>query len=211
MPRQPPVRDRGRGGGRGASVVIEGKGVPGNEVGEQVRRYRVARRLSQRALGELAGVTSGFLSQLETGRANASVSTLRRLADALGVGLADLVEPGPVAAARVVRADRRRHFGASHGMTKWFLTEPPFGHVEMYAVDVEPGGSTGPAQYRHGDSEEVIVVIAGRVRVELGEESHVLGTGDSIVFASSTPHRVANDSEAPAELVWVNSPPTPPE
>ena len=66
-------------------------------------------------------------------------------------------------------------------MTKWFLTESPWRYC------------------------------AGRVRVELGEESHVLGTGDSIVFASSTPHRVANDSEAPAELVWVNSPPTPPE
>lgn len=185
--------------------------MDGNDVGDQVRRYRLARRMSQRALGEQAGVTSGFLSQLETGRANASVSTLRRLADALGVGLVDLVEPGPVAAARVVRADRRRHLGASHGMTKWFLTDPPFGHVEMYAVDIEPGGSTGPAPYRHGDSEEVILVVRGSVRVELGDEVHELATGDSIVFASSTPHRVANAADAPAELVWVNSPPTPPD
>src|SRR5688572_28474475 len=104
--------------------------MTGNDVGDQVRRYRVARRLSQRALGEQAGVTSGFLSQLETGRANASISTLRRLADALGVGLADLVEPGPVSAARVVRAGLRRTLSASDGMTKTFLTEPPFGHLE---------------------------------------------------------------------------------
>ena len=39
--------------------------MDGNDVGDQVRRYRLARRMSQRALGEQAGVTSGFLSQLE--------------------------------------------------------------------------------------------------------------------------------------------------
>ncbi|MRX42730.1 cupin domain-containing protein [Agromyces sp. Q22] len=94
-------------------------------------------------------------------------------------------------------------------MVKWFLTEPPHGHVEMYAVTIEPGGSTGPRQYRHGDSEEVILVTRGHVHVELGDEAYELGTGDSIVFASSTPHRVANTADEGAELVWVNSPPTP--
>ena len=72
-------------------------------------------------------------------------------------------------------------------------------------------GCPGPAPYRHGDSEEVILVVRGSVRVELGDEVHELATGDSIVFASNTPHRVANAADAPAELVWVNSPPTPPD
>ena len=43
--------------------------------------------------------------------------------------------PARSSAARVVRADLRRTLSASDGMTKAFLTEPPFGHVEMYAVD----------------------------------------------------------------------------
>ncbi|WP_430646142.1 helix-turn-helix domain-containing protein [Agromyces sp. GXS1127] len=178
-------------------------------VGEQVRRYRTARRMSQRALGAQAGVTSGFLSQLETGRANASVATLRRLADALGVSLGDLVAPGPVPAGRVVRAGSRRRLSASDGMVKWFLTEPPHGHVEMYAVTIEPGGSTGPRQYRHGDAEEVILVTVGSVTVELDDEVYRLAEGDSVVFRSSTPHRVSNAAGVVAELVWVNSPPTP--
>lgn len=182
-----------------------------NDVGAQVLKYRRARRMSQRVLADQAGVTSGFVSQLETGRANASVATLRRIADALGVGLVDLVEAAPVVAGRVVRAGRRRHLTATHGMTKWFLTEPPFGHVEMYAVELEPGGSTGPAPYRHGDSEEVVLVVRGAVRVELGDEVHDLDAGDTIVFASSTPHRLVNAGDARAELVWVNSPPTPPD
>ena len=59
---------------------------------------------------------------------------------------------------------------------KWFLTEPPHGHVEMYAVTIEPGGSTGPRQYRHGDFEEVILVTGGAVRVELEDEVYDLST-----------------------------------
>lgn len=179
------------------------------ELGAQVRAYRTARRLSQRALAELAGVTSGFLSQLENGRTTASIATLRRIADALGVGLVDLLEPGPVSAARVVRAADRRMLSAANGMTKWFLTEPPFGHVEMYAATIRPGGSTGPEQYRHGDAEEIMLVLRGEVLVELDEERHELAAGDTIVFQSSTPHRVANRGELDAELVWLNSPPTP--
>ncbi|MGW9182849.1 helix-turn-helix domain-containing protein [Agromyces sp. NPDC055661] len=183
--------------------------TPGDDLGEQVRRYRSARRMSQRALAQVAGVSPGFVSQLENGRAGASIATLRRIADALGVGLADLVEPGPVPAARVVRADARRTFSATHGMTKWFLTEPPFGHVEMYAVRIEPGGSTGPERYHHGEAEEVLLVQRGEVVVELGDERYDLAAGDTIVYSSSTPHRVANPGREAAELVWLNSPPTP--
>ncbi|MFF2494972.1 helix-turn-helix domain-containing protein [Agromyces sp. NPDC058064] len=183
--------------------------MEGNDVGGQVLRYRTARRMTQRALAEAAGVTSGFVSQLETGRANATIATLRRIADALGVGLVDLVEPGAVPAARIVRADARRTLSAANGMTKWFLTEPPFGHVEMYAVAIEPGGSTGPERYHHGDAEEVLLVLAGEVLVELDEERYELGAGDTIVYPSSVPHRVSNPADRTAELVWLNSPPTP--
>ena len=116
---------------------------------------------------------------------------LQSLLGRYSVGPKHLVEPGPVPAARVVRATARRTLTATHGMTKWFLTEPPFGHVEMYAVRIEPGGSTGPERYHHGDAEEVLLVLTGEVVVELDDERFELASGDTIVYASSTPHRVA--------------------
>ena len=179
------------------------------EVGRQVGHYRRARRLSQRALGELAGVTSSFLSQLENGRTSASVSTLRRLADALGVRLSDLLEPAEPTSGRLLRKKDRPELSAAHGTTKWFITQPPLGHVEMYVAQILPGGSTGPDQYTHGDSQEVLLVTRGRVELQLGDETYTLGAGDSIEYLSSTPHRVRNAGERTAELVWVNSPPTP--
>jgi transcriptional regulator with XRE-family HTH domain len=165
--------------------------------------------MSQRELGARVGVTASFLSQLENGRTNASIGTLRRLAEGLGVRLSDLVDAGPVPTGRLLRRADRPQLSAAYGTTKWFITQPPLRHVEMYVAQIEPGGSTGPDQYRHGDAEEVLLVLSGCVRVELGDETYTLGEGDSIEYLSSTPHRVASAGDGPAEVVWLNSPPTP--
>jgi HTH-type transcriptional regulator, competence development regulator len=63
------------------------------------RRFRVLKRLreekglSQADLAEKAGVTAPYITQLETGKkANPSLDVLRRLAKALGVPVAELLE-----------------------------------------------------------------------------------------------------------------------
>jgi mannose-6-phosphate isomerase-like protein (cupin superfamily) len=72
----------------------------------------------------------------------------------------------------------------------------------------EPGGSTGKERYTHGDSEEVLLVLSGTVRLELGERAFALVAGDSIDYRSSVPHRVVNVGATPAEALFVISPPS---
>src|SRR5262249_57180171 len=72
------------------------------------------------------------------------------------------------------------------------LTPKPFHSLEVVAAEFEPGGSTGAEPYTHGDSEELLLVVRGRVRVQLGAELHELGAGDVVQYRSSTPHRVSN-------------------
>ena len=67
--------------------------------------------------------------------------------------------------------------------------------------------------YTHGDAQEFLIVQAGRVTLWLGAppgkpEQHELGAGDSIEYRTSTPHRIAADAAAGAEVLWVISPPT---
>jgi len=59
--------------------------------------------------------------------------------------------------------------------------------LEVFVGEIDPGGSTGAEQYAHGDSEELFVVLSGKVRLELGDGVHELETGDSIGYWSSTP------------------------
>lgn len=61
-------------------------------LGQRVRTAREERGLSRKQLAEFADVSERYLAQLEFGLGNASVTLLRRLSDALGVRLAELLE-----------------------------------------------------------------------------------------------------------------------
>ena len=78
------------------------------EVGERLRAIRRLRRATLKTVAERADLSESFLSQVERGRANASVASLRRIAAALGVNVADLFEPnGSTARPRVLRREAR--------------------------------------------------------------------------------------------------------
>jgi len=178
------------------------------DVGERLRLIRTARRCTLREVAERAGLSESFLSQVERGRASASVASLRRIADGLGVSMADLFEPsGPPQPKVLRRADRPTLAFGLLGR-KMLLTPRPLQHLEVFAGELDPGGSTGAEQYAHGNSEELFVVARGRVRLELGDEVHDLEEGDSIRYWSSTPHRVTNADDEVAEVLWIISPPS---
>lgn len=61
------------------------------QVGEQIRRVREHHNLSQRQLCERTGIDIASLSRIEQGHASPKLDTLIRIADAIGVPLAELV------------------------------------------------------------------------------------------------------------------------
>ena len=91
---------------------------------------------------------------------------------------------------------------------KALLTPKPFHSLEVVAAVFDPGGSTGDEPYTHGDSEELLVVVEGRVHVQLGTDVYDLRAGDSVHYRSSTPHRVSNPTDEAAEVLFVISPPS---
>lgn len=62
------------------------------EVGRRVADARKARGWTQEALSESVGIEPVTLSRLETGDRALGLSMLARIADALGVGLGDLLD-----------------------------------------------------------------------------------------------------------------------
>src|SRR5436305_11767939 len=178
------------------------------DVGERLRDIRRSRRATLRTIADRAGVSESFLSQVERGRSSASIASLRRIALALGVSIADLFEPDGPPAARVLRRDDRPALAFGVLGRKLLLTPRPLHHLEVFAGELEVGGSTGEQPYAHGDSEELFVVISGSVQLELGGELFELESGDCIDYRSSTPHRVSNTGQELAEVMWIISPPS---
>src|SRR6266576_6281838 len=77
------------------------------DVGERLRAIRSLRRATLRTIADRAGVSESFLSQVERGRASASIASLRRIAGALGVTVAELFESGALPRPRVLRREER--------------------------------------------------------------------------------------------------------
>lgn len=180
------------------------------QLGQFVSQFRKLRGLSVRGLAAAAGVSSSFVSQLENGRTNASVSSLRKLASALGVTPAELLDGKNGHTRGILRADDRPHLPLK-GADKYVISMPPMRNLEVYAGHFEPGGSTGDEAYVHGNAQEIIVVTTGTIVVQLAGEDYVLRRNDSIEFLTSVPHLIRNDSSEQAEILWVMSPPTPDE
>jgi transcriptional regulator with XRE-family HTH domain len=182
---------------------------PLNEVGERLRAIRQLRRRTLRAVAEQADVSESFLSQVERGKASASIASLTRIASALGVAVSDLFEPdGSRRPPRVLRREARPVLAFGKLGRKYMLTPRPLEHLEVFVGELDPGGSTGEEPYTHGDSEELFLVLSGRVHLQLGADVHELEAGDSIEYRSSVPHRVTNAGETQAEVMWVISPPS---
>ncbi len=77
---------------------------PETVFGGVLRRIRRERDLSQEALADLAGVTRNHMSELERGRREPRLGTLVRIADALGMGVGELLVLFDHERARPVRA-----------------------------------------------------------------------------------------------------------
>jgi transcriptional regulator with XRE-family HTH domain len=181
----------------------------GVDVGERLRAIRSLRRVTLRTVADRSGLSESFLSQVERGRANASIASLKRIAAALGVNVADLFEPnGSRGRPRVLRRESRPTLAFGTLGRKHMLTPRPLEHLQVIVGELDAGGSTGAEPYTHGDSEELLVVLSGTVSLQLGTEVFELASGDSIDYRSSTPHKLSNVGGETAEVMWIISPPS---
>ncbi|HLO36283.1 MAG TPA: XRE family transcriptional regulator [Candidatus Deferrimicrobium sp.] len=192
------------------------------EMGERLREARRARSLSLRTLAERLGVSPSLISQIETGRANPSVSTLYAIAAELDVSLDELLfndrrpaEPaaptphgvapsGTMAPAPPVqRAGDRHSIRLASGVNWERLTTLSEPGVEFLHVTYEVGGASSPPDaFQRHPGHEWGYVLSGRLQVRIGFDEFVLEPGDAISINSSFPHRLATIGDEPVHAIW---------
>jgi transcriptional regulator with XRE-family HTH domain len=181
---------------------------PRVDVGERLRTIRQLRRRTLKEVADRAGLSESFLSQVERGRTSVSIASLQRIAGALGVEVSEVFAYDGAERPRILRRDARPSVTWAAVGRNALLTPKPFHSVEVVAADIDPGGSTGDEPYAHGDSEEVFFVVSGEIELQLGSELFELSEGDSAQYRSSTPHRMRNRGDVPAEVLFIISPPS---
>jgi transcriptional regulator with XRE-family HTH domain len=174
-------------------------------------------------LAERLGVSPSLISQIETGRANPSVSTLYAIAGELDVSLDELLfndrrpseagsssrAPGGAAAGTmapappVQRAATRHQIRLASGVLWERLTTLSEPGIEFLHVTYEVGGASSPPEaFQRHAGHEWGYVLSGRLQVRIGFEEYVLEPGDAISINSSIPHRLATIGDEPVEAIW---------
>ncbi len=178
-------------------------------LGRRVRELRKFRQMTTRDLGRSAGISSGYVSQIENGQANASLQVIRAIAKSFGIPWVELFSDSPHKAI-VLRKSERPHLYSGEGTHHYGITRPPLGNVEVFVSTYEVGSGVGDENYTHGDSQEICIVQRGRFRFHLDEQEFLLEEGDSIEYRTSTPHMIVNIGDEVGEALWIVAPPSDP-
>ena len=163
--------------------------------------------MTLKALGQRAGLSHPFLSQLERGLARPSMGSAERIADALDVPVASLWSP-PARSGHATIV--RREAGEHH---KHHDCSAP-GAVRTLAADGVPlrvsewtGGSRRWPEESDVEPGAVILYVArGAIAVELDGDEHELEEGDTMLFDGTVPHRIRRTGGVSTRVVRVSSP-----
>ncbi len=185
------------------------------DLGERIKRQRMKSGLRSMELAEKSGLSAGFISQMERNLVNPSISTLKKIADALDVPIGSFFEEVTSekekkefsqAKSPVVHEKQRKILSPNQGVTFYLLNPDMSGDIEFILDIFEPGASTGEELYSH-PGEECGLILEGELEIQLEDKKYLLKKGDSITFKSTILHKKTNTGKTKSTSIWANTPP----
>lgn len=172
---------------------------------QRILDLRRQRGWSLDVLSRLSGVSRSMLSQIERGQANPTLAVTVKIANALGMSVADLVQQAVVPHnIEVIRAEDRSHIFRSDDNCSIRTLSPLHleKDVEFYEVLLNPGGALRSAAHFEG-TREFLTVQKGRVTVVSDTETTDLNKGDSASYRADVSHEITNSARSEALVFLV--------
>jgi transcriptional regulator with XRE-family HTH domain len=166
-------------------------------IGPRLRRLRTGRGLTLEAASGTAGLSTSTLSRIETGRRQPTLDVLLPLARAYAVSLDDLIAAPQTGDPRV-HLEARRLLAGGVAVP---LTRHP-GGVQVFKHVLGP---RDPALTTH-EGHAWIYVLAGRLRLLLGDAEHLLDPGENVEFDARTPHWFGPADQLSVEILHLFGP-----
>ena len=175
-------------------------------LGERLRQARLDADLSLRALADRAGVSASLLSQLERGVTEPNLSSLRRIATALGTSVGRLVDPVETPrtdGVQVIRSDARRRVDIPDSPLRAELLVPDGGRELEAWIGTLPPADGSDARPRRHPRDEFILILEGRMKVTHAGGEMLLETGDAVYIHAEANHRLATTESSGVRFLSV--------
>jgi transcriptional regulator with XRE-family HTH domain len=174
-------------------------------LGNCLRSLRELKGITLRGLAERTDFSASFLSQIENGQSSPSISSMEKIAHALGVSLGQFFLSANQQMVNIVRASDRAHIALDWSRAEiaslGSLRSAPGFRASMLII--KPGGLTG----KHATpsiSDEFAVVFEGSPILKLKDNEQTLERGDSVTLVAGTDRQWRNQSEGLIQILIIS-------
>lgn len=175
-------------------------------VGRKVSGLRRAKGLSLQQLAAVSDVSPAAIHKIERSGMVPTITTLLKLATALGVSVSYFVQEddSPREPVHFTPANQRQRIYTPHkglslaGITGSYRQFQAAAAVARMGV----GANSGEKPLNHA-GEELVHIISGEAVFRVNGQEYNLKAGDSLQFNGNVPHKWENRSKKPVDLIWV--------
>jgi transcriptional regulator with XRE-family HTH domain len=201
------------------------------ELGKRIRKERQKRQLTLEDMSKKSSLSKSFLSQIERGIAEPSITSLKKIAACFGFSVVNLFpsdngseanwqyrketpdappqRPPYIADVSVVRASKRKRLALPGSQVVYDLLTPDLNRqLEVMHMSVSRGEDSGEEPMLDSPGEKLCIVMKGRLEVRVGDEVYRLDQGDTIYYPAHVPHAWRALDEDGTEVIWILTPPS---
>lgn len=201
------------------------------DLGQRIREERQGRQWTLEQFSEKTGLSKSFLSQIERGNTEPSITSLKKIAAQFGYSVVNLFPNGQdadeswgynnrltenragnnfyIKDVAMVRAGKRKRIALPGSKVVYDLMTPDMKRkLEVMYMRVSKGENSGEEPMLDSPGEKLCIVMKGILELRVGQEVYRLEQGDSLYYPAHVPHSwQALDGDS-IEVIWILTPPS---
>jgi transcriptional regulator with XRE-family HTH domain len=177
-------------------------------VGNTIRELRQKHGLTIAEIAEQIGISRGMFSKIENAQTTASLETLVKITNALGISLSTLFRNYnmPAGGAQHVKHGEGMEVvrrGTKRGHTYHLLAydQGPIKLFEPFLITMDDASEVFPTFEHPG--VEFIYMLEGKLEYRHGQYTYLLNPGDALTFRGDVPHGPERLIELPIRFITI--------
>lgn len=178
-------------------------------LGQRIRKLRKEKGLTLVEIAKKTGVAQATLSRIETGTMMGTIESHEKVAEALGIGLAELytgVDSRYEQISHLTKQAERKITHHGKNVQVELLTQETFKKKITPILTTLQGNSETAIEHSERGVEKFIFVLDGEITAKVDQEAFLLKTEETLYFDASLAHQFRNEKSKPARLLITVSP-----
>lgn len=174
------------------------------EVSEKIKLHRKENNKTLKDLSHDTGLSVSFLSQVERGESNLAITSLNKIADALGIHITSFFTPQYTEDFKS-SPEKMEPFKIERSDQEFFRASSEFKDrkLDNYIIKVHPNNSSESSSH---DGEEMYYILEGEITFYINDKKYLVKKGEVIHYPSTIKHRYINETDETAKILCVLTP-----